>query len=156
MKTTYIAIFIGFLASALAHDVSDTQPEPSSGLRRRAPKSKSKSKSGNHGSKVSAPGPFTGKLTWYKVEADACATHSKATDMVAALGLAQYGDPDSISPNCGRCAQVKGDKATVVVKIVDACKGCSFGQLDLSEAAFKAVTNADGEAYNISWSWVSC
>ncbi|KAJ2743603.1 hypothetical protein GGI20_003609, partial [Coemansia sp. BCRC 34301] len=32
------------------------------------------------------------------------------TDMVAAHNKPQYGDTDSVSPNCGRCAKTKGDK----------------------------------------------
>ncbi|KAJ2065275.1 hypothetical protein GGI08_002248 [Coemansia sp. S2] len=151
MKTTIaFAVFAGFLASALALDAADThatlppQPTASSGLRRRA-----------GSSNVSAAGPFVGKLTWYNVGGDACGTKSKGTDMVAALNKPQYGDVDKVSPNCGKCAKIKGDKATIVVRIVDACPECKFGSLDLSKAAFKAVTKADGVANKISWSWTA-
>ncbi|KAJ2755880.1 hypothetical protein GGI19_001301 [Coemansia pectinata] len=150
MKATVtFAVFVGFLASALALDAADvnpslpSQPAPGSGLRRRA-------------NNISAAGPFVGKLTWYNVGGDACGTNSKGSDMVAALNKPQYGDTSKVSPNCGKCAKIKGDKATIVVRIVDACPECKFGSLDLSKAAFKAVTKADGVANKISWSWVKC
>lgn len=76
--------------------------------------------------------------------------------MVAALNKPQYGDLNKKSKYCGKCAQIKGDRATVVVKIVDACPECKKGSLDLSKTAFKKTTNADGEAEDISWLWVSC
>ncbi|KAJ2744335.1 hypothetical protein GGI20_003062 [Coemansia sp. BCRC 34301] len=148
MKITIrIVIIAGIVSSALALIA------PESGLYKRA---KAKGTTNKNNGNVSAAGPFVGKLTNYKVGNDACGTHSKGTDMVAALNKPQYGNTDSRSPNCGRCAKIKGDKATVVVKIIDACPECKFGSLDLSKSAFKAVTNADGEAKNISWSWVDC
>ncbi|KAJ2488917.1 hypothetical protein IWW37_004399 [Coemansia sp. RSA 2050] len=154
------AILASLFVSTLALNESDitpdlpSQPPSNAALRRRAPKNKSSS--GNKNSNISAAGPFTGKLTWYDVGGDACGTHSKASDMVAALNKPQYGNTDEVSPNCGRCAKIKGDKATIVVKIVDACPECKFGSLDLSKAAFNKVTKADGVAKDISWSWVKC
>ncbi|KAJ2451358.1 hypothetical protein GGF42_004277, partial [Coemansia sp. RSA 2424] len=123
MKVAFLTVvLVATLSSALALTV------PDSGLHRRA-----SSKGNKNKSKVSAAGPFVGRLTNYTVGNDACGTHSKGSDMVAALNKPQYGDTDKVSPNCGRCAKVKGDKATVIVKIVDACPECKFGSLDLSK-----------------------
>ncbi|KAJ2550157.1 hypothetical protein GGH95_006121 [Coemansia sp. RSA 1836] len=151
MKVAFLAVvLVATLSSALALTAPDT------GLHRRASSKGNAGKGNKNKSKVSAAGPFVGRLTNYTVENDACGTNSKGSDMVAALNKPQYGDTDKVSPNCGRCAKIKGDKATVIVKIVDACPECKFGSLDLSKAAFKAVTNADGVAKDISWSWVDC
>ncbi|KAJ1665615.1 hypothetical protein EV178_002990 [Coemansia sp. RSA 1646] len=95
---------------------------------------------------------FTGTLTNYNVEENegACGGMNTNDEMVAALNSAQFkADDNGSSVYCGVCATIMGDKATIVVKIVDECPTCQDNDLDLSPAAFAAATTADGMAKNI-------
>ncbi|KAJ2214496.1 hypothetical protein EV179_002901 [Coemansia sp. RSA 487] len=97
---------------------------------------------------------FTGTLTNYNVEENegACGGMNTNDEMVAALNSAQFkADDNGSSVYCGVCATIMGDKATIVVKIVDECPTCQDNDLDLSPAAFAAATTADGMAKNIKW-----
>ncbi|KAJ2654231.1 hypothetical protein IWW48_006241 [Coemansia sp. RSA 1200] len=95
---------------------------------------------------------FTGTLTNYDVEENegACGGMHTNDEMVAALNSDQFDAlADGSSVYCGVCATIHGDKAKILVKIVDECPSCKKGDLDLSPAAFDAATTADGEAHDI-------
>ncbi|KAJ2510164.1 hypothetical protein H4217_008000 [Coemansia sp. RSA 1939] len=102
---------------------------------------------------------FTGTLTNYNVEENegACGGMHTNDEMVAALNSDQFDAlADGSSVYCGVCATIHGDKAKILVKIVDECPSCNKGDLDLSPAAFDAATTADGEAHDIMWYFTKC
>ncbi|KAL4420984.1 hypothetical protein ABPG77_001303 [Micractinium sp. CCAP 211/92] len=62
---------------------------------------------------------------------------------------------------CGRCAAVRGTgpRATgkiVVVKIVDACATCAFGDLDFTTRGSNDITGYSYDHQPIEWWWTSC
>jgi expansin (peptidoglycan-binding protein) len=72
--------------------------------------------------------------------------------LVAAVNDADWDD----SGPCGACARVSGPEGEVVVRIVDRCRGCPDGGLDLSPQAFDRIASrSDGKAA-ITWSLVAC
>ncbi|CAG8536492.1 9971_t:CDS:2 [Funneliformis caledonium] len=47
-----------------------------------------------------------------------------------------------------------GPKGTVICRVVESCPGCSFGDLDLSPAAFERIANLElGRAIN--WDFIN-
>ncbi|CAF1594749.1 unnamed protein product [Didymodactylos carnosus] len=107
-------------------------------------------------------GTFSGEATHYSVSVGytACGTLHGDHEMLAALNAAQF-DPHTPSGNpnkntlCQRQAQVTGPQGNVVVRIVDKCPGCRYGDLDLSEAAFRQAVGPLGIGRaKISWKWV--
>ncbi|KAJ2723775.1 hypothetical protein GGI07_002394 [Coemansia sp. Benny D115] len=138
-------------------DGGDGEEENNAKNKSQDTKSKGKSSEEKKPSSNTSSGSFSGRLTYYNPANGACGGSGYGDDdMVAALNAEQYGDVDSVSDYCGKCAQIEGDKATIVVKIIDACEGCGYGALDLSPSAFKKVTSDDGVSENVSWSWVDC
>jgi expansin (peptidoglycan-binding protein) len=89
---------------------------------------------------------FQGNATHYSVSVGytACGTMHSDDEFIAALNSAQFdsattnGNPN-LNSLCNTLVTVVGPKGSIEVKIVDKCPGCNYGDLDLSEAAFKAV-----------------
>ncbi|CAF0852381.1 unnamed protein product [Rotaria sordida] len=82
------------------------------------------------------------------------------SEYIAALNSAQF-DPHTPNGNpnrnslCNKLANVVGPKGSVTVKIVDKCPGCHYGDLDLSEPAFKVVIgDLDIGRGQITWKWL--
>ncbi|CAF1261903.1 unnamed protein product [Rotaria sordida] len=107
-------------------------------------------------------GTFQGDATHYSVSAGftACGTMHSDNEYVAALNAPQF-DPNTPNGNpnlnslCNKLAKVTGPIGTVTVKIVDKCPGCKSGDLDLSEAAFRAAIGDLGIGRaRITWSWL--
>ncbi|CAG8707174.1 11411_t:CDS:2, partial [Funneliformis mosseae] len=64
----------------------------------------------------------------------ACGIISSRSDLIVAANAAQFG--------------------TVICRVVDSCPGCSFGDLDLSPAAFERIANLElGRAIN--WDFIN-
>jgi len=78
----------------------------------------------------------------------------------AAINKAQW----NRTMNCGGCARVKctdaqcvnPSKSSDLVYIVDQCRGCSDGDLDLSPTVFKAITGMTPSRVKIEWEFVTC
>lgn len=105
---------------------------------------------------------FQGRATYYSVGTGytACGSKHSDTEYIAALNGAQF---DPYTPNgnpnkntlCNKQAKVTGPKGSVIVKVVDKCPGCRFGDLDLSKAAFRqAVGDLSIGLAQISWQWL--
>src|SRR5687768_2855848 len=78
---------------------------------------------------------FEGEATYYDANGTgACGFPASNDFMVAAINDEQYS-----KANCGRCIEVTGPRGTVVVRIVDKCPGCGFGDVDLSQTAFGKI-----------------
>ncbi|CAF0821631.1 unnamed protein product [Rotaria sordida] len=105
---------------------------------------------------------FKGEATHYSVSVGftACGTMHSDSEYIAALNSAQF-DPHTPNGNpnrnslCNKLANVVGPKGSVTVKIVDKCPGCHYGDLDLSEPAFKVVIGDLGIGRGqITWKWL--
>lgn len=82
-------------------------------------------------------GYFHGTGTFYDLETHSgtCGKHNKNTEYVAALNAEQMGESKHDNPNCGKEVEVVGPSGrTIRVTIVDTCKTCASGGLDLSPA----------------------
>ncbi|CAF0780364.1 unnamed protein product [Rotaria sordida] len=89
---------------------------------------------------------FQGNTTLYSVSESytACATMHIDSEYIAALNASQF---DPFTPNgnpngnslCNKLAKVIGPKGSVRVKILDECRGYKYGDLALSEPAFRAA-----------------
>lgn len=114
-----------------------------------------------------AKATFHGDGTTYslggQVSAGNCNLMSHPPDAVtnyAALNGPQW----ESTMNCGRCAQVTcvddlcagAPQKSEIVYIVDSCKGCKHGDLDLSPSVFKSLTGIDPARVKIEWSFVDC
>lgn len=94
----------------------------------------------------------SGEATYYYYSSGgACGLDPPADLLVAAINDEQYS-----TENCGRCAQVKGPKGTVIVTVLDKCPGCDSGDLDLSEQAFEKIASTSAGRVQITWSFVDC
>lgn len=79
-----------------------------------------------------------GVATFY----DADGTGNCGFDATADLMVTAVADPDwAGSLHCGRCLEVWGPEATIVVRVVDRCPECPTGHLDLSAEAFDAIAD---------------
>ncbi|KAI8322597.1 hypothetical protein GQ54DRAFT_259678 [Martensiomyces pterosporus] len=103
-----------------------------------------------------ASGSFSGDGTFFSPNTGACGKKNTKKDLIAALNKPQYGNVDSVSKNCFKCALVKGPLGEVKVQITDACPECKFGSLDLSPAAFNKIAKPDDGRVKITWHWVNC
>lgn len=107
-------------------------------------------------------GTFQGSGTYYSVSVGytACGTMHSDSEYIAALNAPQF-DPNTPNGNpnqnslCNTSVYVVGPNGSATVTIVDRCPGCSYGDLDLSEAAFTAIIGDFGIGRaSITWSWV--
>jgi expansin (peptidoglycan-binding protein) len=95
---------------------------------------------------------FEGEATYYDANGTgACGFPASSDFMVAAINDEQYS-----KANCGRCIEVTGPLGKVVVRIVDKCPGCSFGDVDLSQTAFGKIAKLADGRIDITWHFVSC
>ncbi|PRP87097.1 riboflavine-aldehyde-forming enzyme [Planoprotostelium fungivorum] len=92
---------------------------------------------------------ISGQATYFAPGLGACGHTNGANDLIAALNKAQYGS----GGYCGKKATVHGPNGSVKVTIVDECPGCSYGDLDLSPAAFKKIADLSAGRVSIHWNW---
>lgn len=64
------------------------------------------------------------------------------------------GNPNK-NPLCGKSIVITGkDGQKTTAKVVDRCKKCAEGDLDLTKSLFDHVTgNGDGRVGGMSWAW---
>ncbi|KAK3837511.1 MAG: RlpA-like double-psi beta-barrel-protein domain-containing protein-containing protein, partial [Linnemannia gamsii] len=100
-----------------------------------------------------------GRGTWFSDTRGSCGVDFSQDEMIVALNEAQQGV--QYGPN-SKCFQkirvsVKGEPSkSVVVRVVDTCphRYCSYGQLDLSQAAFKKFAPMSKGVLDLEWSFV--
>lgn len=79
----------------------------------------------------------SGQGTFYDLETHTgiCGKQRKNTELIAALNSEQMGSANRNNPNCGKHVEIIGPNGkSVEVEIVDDCKTCESGDLDLSPA----------------------
>ncbi|GAA5849762.1 hypothetical protein JCM5353_003565 [Sporobolomyces roseus] len=97
---------------------------------------------------------FTGKGTWFQQGGNpgSCGKWSNDNTPLVALNSPQVG---AVGNKCGSYVNIKNkaNGKTVRAIVLDTCPSCSWGSLDLSLGAFKAIGNLDTGVLDISWSW---
>ncbi|KAF1804357.1 RlpA-like double-psi beta-barrel-protein domain-containing protein-containing protein, partial [Mucor lusitanicus] len=99
-----------------------------------------------------------GEGTFYDLETrvGSCGKQNKNSELVAAVNSEQMGDDNSRNnPNCGKDIEVVGPSGkTIQVTVVDNCKTCKSGGLDLSPAAFEEIGDFSHGSVPIKWKFV--
>ncbi|CEG68544.1 hypothetical protein RMATCC62417_04788 [Rhizopus microsporus] len=99
-----------------------------------------------------------GEGTFYDLETHVgiCGQRRKNTEIVAALNSKQMGTPDSRNPNCGKTIEIVGPNGkSVRATIVDDCKTCQTGGLEMSPAAFEQLGDFSHGSVPIKWKFVN-
>ncbi|KAG0290623.1 hypothetical protein BGZ98_003355 [Dissophora globulifera] len=98
---------------------------------------------------------FTGRGTWYSDTSGQCGHSYSQSDLIVAVNQEQMGTGTSL---CGKklLLTMKGSDVQVQVTVVDMCpsKYCNFGDLDLSQAAFKKFAGLGVGELKLQWSFV--
>lgn len=155
-------IFIIVVVAALAAcGGEDTSESPSRGTRSTDAGSDAPSSAGDASTSTDASidagdaatgEEYEGEATYYDANGTGACGFPASTDfMVAAINDEQYS-----KANCGRCISVTGPSGTVIVRIVDKCPGCSFGDVDLSQTAFGKIAKLSDGRVDIRWRFVTC
>jgi expansin (peptidoglycan-binding protein) len=71
--------------------------------------------------------------------------------MYAAMNYPQFGNADF----CGAYINVTGPQGSVIVRIVDMCPECQYGDIDMSPEAFAQIAEISQGRVPISWQQVS-
>ncbi|CAO0797721.1 unnamed protein product [Mucor circinelloides] len=129
MQTSFSAVLSIFAAAACIM-TAQAAPAASNNLQARSSKS--------------------GDATYYAVGLGSCGETNSDDEMVAALSSSLMGG--SNSDLCGKSITVKSASGSVTLKVVDSCPGCSEGDVDMSEAAFKKLGQLDEGRIPITWS----
>lgn len=106
-----------------------------------------------HLSDVTFNEEFSGDGTYYYInEMGNCMIEADSSFLYAAMNNAQYDNAGV----CGSCVEITGPAGTVIVKIVDRCPECTFGDIDMSPAAFAKLDNPEKGRIPIRWRFVNC
>ncbi|KAG0750569.1 hypothetical protein G6F16_000137 [Rhizopus arrhizus] len=95
-----------------------------------------------------------GQGTFYDLETHVglCGKQRKNTEFVAALNSEQMGSAKRNNPNCGKNVEIIGPNGkSVKAAIVDDCKSCKSGDLDLSPAVFEQLGDFSHGSIPIKW-----
>jgi hypothetical protein len=142
-------------------------PEPTTQAAPAAPATPSPAaeKAPSYGSSDSSAGDFSGDITIYQTQGGygACGTQLNDSDMIVALAQPAWGAStydvmtgEASNPWCGQKVKVHYKGNTIEAKIMDMCPGCTGHDIDLSPAAWKALTGSDEMTrYQATWSKIS-
>ncbi|KAG0242496.1 hypothetical protein BGX31_000270 [Mortierella sp. GBA43] len=102
---------------------------------------------------------YRGRGTWFSDTMGSCGHRFSQRDMIVALNQAQMGAMWGKNSKCGakiRVAVRGRPSRSVVVRVVDTCphRFCSFGQLDLSQAAFKKFAPMRKGILDLVWTFL--
>jgi hypothetical protein len=121
--------------------------------------------SGSSGSSSGSSDQFSGDITIYQTQGGfgACGTQLNDGDMIVALAQPAWGAStydvmtgEASNPWCGQEIEVHYKGNSVKAKIMDMCPGCTGHDIDLSPAAWKALTGSDEMTrYQATWSKAS-
>ncbi|KAG0285719.1 hypothetical protein BGZ96_010061 [Linnemannia gamsii] len=110
--------------------------------------------SGHHAGRT-----YRSRGTWFSDTRGSCGVDFSQDEMIVALNEVQQGEQRGPDSQCLKTIRVsvKGDSSkSVVVQVVDTCphRYCSYGQLDLSQAAFKKLAPMSKGVLDLEWSFV--
>ncbi|KAK0551075.1 hypothetical protein OC845_002324 [Tilletia horrida] len=102
-------------------------------------------------------GTHSGTGTWYGVGVSmgACGSWTSPGERAVALNQQLYGNPNAVSPWCGKKLKIKSNGVTSFATVVDCCPTCAnSGSLDMSKILFQDFSDLGTGELDISWSWV--
>jgi expansin len=86
-------------------------------------------------------------------ERSACALPCSPLDLWVAINEIDFRE----SATCGACMQVVGPKGKVTVEVIENCGGaCADGEIELSQAAFRAIADLEEGHAEVAWQLVRC
>ncbi|KAF9136982.1 hypothetical protein BGX30_010637, partial [Mortierella sp. GBA39] len=98
---------------------------------------------------------FSGRGTWYSDTHGQCEHNYSQSDLIVAVNQDQMGTGMDM---CGKkiLMTMKGSDVQVIATVVDMCPKayCKFGDLDLSQAAFKKFAGLGVGELTLQWSWL--
>lgn len=98
----------------------------------------------------------TGDATYYDLGMTACGQTYTDNDLVAAIAFNYFKKPN---PNedemCGKKAIAKGNGKSVTVMIKDKCGSCKEGDIDLSKAAFRQLSDLSVGRFQVTWDFIN-
>ncbi|KAF9541500.1 hypothetical protein EC957_002997 [Mortierella hygrophila] len=98
---------------------------------------------------------FSGRGTWYSDTHGQCEHNYSQSDLIVAVNQDQMGTGKDM---CGKkiLMTMKGSDVQVIATVVDMCPKayCKFGDLDLSQAAFKKFAGLGVGELTLQWSWL--
>jgi expansin (peptidoglycan-binding protein) len=98
---------------------------------------------------------FSGRATWYSDTHGQCEHDYSQSDLIVAVNQDQMGTGKEL---CGKKILLtkKGSDVQVIATVVDMCpkQFCNFGDLDLSQAAFKKFAGLGVGILELQWSWL--
>ncbi|KAJ1983771.1 hypothetical protein H4R34_001059 [Dimargaris verticillata] len=100
----------------------------------------------------------SGEGTYYEPKGikGACGTPLTDDDAVVAMNFADFGG--DANPNnsmmCGQQVEIKTDKGVARAKVMDKCKDCKPGDLDMTPSVFKQIAELATGRVPIEWSFV--
>ncbi|KAF9573458.1 hypothetical protein EC968_008543 [Mortierella alpina] len=145
--------------TAAAETTTTTTTTSSTSTRTKAPKP-TKTKAPKPTEEPKPPGKgdgkqYSGRMTWYSDTFGQCEQKYSQSDLIVAVNEAQMGGGKKL---CGKKILLteKGSDTKVVVTVVDMCPGkyCKFGDLDLSQAAFKRFASLGKGVLQLQWSFL--
>ncbi len=97
---------------------------------------------------------FKGEGTYYQYSGGGNCSFPEpySTRYSGALNAAQYQG----AVLCGACAEVTGERGTLLVSIEDQCPECKMGDIDLEQEAFPFIADPIKGRVPISWKVVPC
>ncbi len=91
-------------------------------------------------SSLAKRGPtYNGRATFYAAGLGACGNYNSPSDFIVALNAAQYGNMGQVSSWCGKTIAITYQGNTQYATVQDACPGCPYGGLDMSEDCSKLL-----------------
>lgn len=101
---------------------------------------------------------LTGDITWYTTGLGSCGITSHDTDAIVALSvpMMKNGANPNANPLCGKTITIFNPTTytTTQATVVDTCKACAYGDIDMSPTLFTTVAPAgDGRVHGIKWSF---
>ncbi|KAI8098186.1 RlpA-like double-psi beta-barrel-protein domain-containing protein-containing protein [Gilbertella persicaria] len=103
-------------------------------------------------------GYHRGEGTYYDLETHvgSCGKQSQNMELVAAVNAQEMGQEEgSQNPHCGQQIEVVGPSGkSIHVTVVDNCKTCQTGGLDLSPAAFEELGDFSHGSIPIKWKFI--
>ncbi len=108
----------------------------------------------NHAQAQCTTTVFTGEGTFYEYNGGGnCSYPNPYTNLPSgALNQSQYGSAQL----CGACAEVTGERGSLVISIEDQCPECQFGDVDLEKDAFPLIADPIKGRVPIRWKLVPC
>ncbi|KAF9049463.1 Non-catalytic module family EXPN protein [Hymenopellis radicata] len=96
-----------------------------------------------------------GRGTWYETGLGNCGWWNNDNDKIVAIAKSRY-DAENGS-NCGQWMQIvnKANGRSVMAKTVDSCESCGYDDIDMSPAAFNAISSQDVGLLTVDWHFMN-